>query len=198
MTKDENRRRIVCEGPPPAPGVPRTLHSYKSGDEQRLQAMCETWRIIPCYFLTAAAGIIAFYLLYCGCREAGACGAAPHPASSLTRTRHRVPQQRRVPAFTPTTPKEFTPAAPLTKTPYQVRGALRDLGPTSDGTEAGAIALAANLPLLKLLCSWRQHVRQPTMRVGETIMEKKEAGTTKWKPNPNPNPNPNHNPNPNP
>ena len=41
-----------------------------------------------------------------------------------------------------------------------VRGALRDLGPTSDGAEAGAIAMAANLPLLKLLCSWRQHVRQ--------------------------------------
>ena len=165
MTKDENRRRIQCEGPPPPPGVPRTLHSYSSGAEQRLQAskLVSTYRVLPARVARHTM------LLYCGCREAGACGAARHPASSLTRMRcaavfthasHRVPQQRRVPAFTPTTPKEFTPAAPLTTPPYQVRGALRDLGPTSDGAEAGAIALAANLPLLKLLCSWRQHVRQ--------------------------------------
>ena len=49
MTKDENRRRIKCEGPPPPPGGQRTLHSYSSGNEQRLQGGGRVWsRSAPC------------------------------------------------------------------------------------------------------------------------------------------------------
>ena len=49
MTKDENRRRIKCEGPPPPPWGERTLHSYSSGDEQRLQGGGRVWsRSAPC------------------------------------------------------------------------------------------------------------------------------------------------------
>jgi len=111
MTRDENRRRVSCEGPPPPPGAQRTLHTYSSGDEQRLQGGGRVWsRANPCVVCDAEA----------------------------------------------------------------VRTTLRDLGPPSGGGQAADIASPANLPLLQLLCAWRQHVR-------DTIMERREAGATKWK-----------------
>ena len=44
-----------------------------------------------------------------------------------------------------------------------VRGALRDLGPTSDGAEAGAIATAANLPLTLTLILTLTPTLTPTL-----------------------------------
>jgi len=54
-----------------------------------------------------------------------------------------------------------------------VRRVLRELDQGRPPVSDTAITLEANLHLLKLLCSWRQHVR-------ETIMEERVSASAKW------------------